>query len=302
MFSLNRTRLSHLALAAGAVLAAASPGHAESPPGTAHFVAPAPIPAAATSTAPPATPAMQAKPAQAPASPPLTCSAPAALLQLHDPLVRTARALAAGEPLTIVALGSSSTAGAGASSPAMNYPSQLEAYLKKRFPDAPITVLNRGVNGEETPDMMARFEAGVFAAHPQLVLWQVGTNSVLRDQPLKSHSVLLHEGIEQLKTAGLDVVLIDPQFAPKVLAKSETPDMVEQIAATAKDENIDLFHRFAVMRYWHETQHIPFEGFVSADGLHMSDWGYGCWAKLLGSALAEAATRPIASAAARRPH
>ena len=46
-----------------------------------------------------------------------------------------------------------------------------------------ITVLNRGVNGEETDNMMARFASGVIAAHPQLVLWQVGTNSVLRDRP-----------------------------------------------------------------------------------------------------------------------
>ena len=38
--------------------------------------------------------------------------------------------------------------------------------------------------------------------------------------------------------------------------------------------------------------------FVSPDRLHMNDWSYACWAKLLGAAIAEAATRPIASAAA----
>jgi acyl-CoA thioesterase-1 len=31
--------------------------------------------------------------------------------------------------------------------------------------------------------------------------------------------------------------------------------------------------------------------------LHMNDWGYGCVAKLLTGAIAEAATRPITSAA-----
>ena len=35
--------------------------------------------------------------------------------------------------------------------------------------------------GEEAADMLARFETGVIAEHPHLVLWQVGTNSVLRD-------------------------------------------------------------------------------------------------------------------------
>jgi hypothetical protein len=95
------------------------------------------------------------------------------------------------------------------------------------------------------------------------------------------------------------VVLIDPQFAPAVLAKSETPGMVEQIALAAKHENVALFHRFAVMRDWHDVQHLSFDTFVSPDHLHMNDWSYACLAKLLGGAIAEAATRPIAAAAVR---
>src|SRR5262252_2367181 len=206
------------------------------------------------------------------------------------------RRLIEGQPLTIVAIGSSSTAGAGASSAAATYPSRLAVELRARLPGREITVLNRGVNGEETSNMMARFSTDVLAAHPQLVLWQIGTNSVLRDHPLSPHAVALHEGIEQLKAAGADVVLIDPQFAPAVLAKSETPGMVEQIALAAKQEDVGLFHRFAVMRDWHDVQHLAFDSFVSHDHLHMNDWSYDCLAKLLGGAIAEAATRPIAAA------
>ncbi len=114
----------------------------------------------------------------------VACSAPTEVTRLNYPLRHAARRLASGEPLTIVAIGSSSTAGAGASSPAASYPSQLAAELKQRFPTHDVTVLNRGVNGETTEQMMARFTTGVIAAHPDLVLWQVGTNSVLRDRPL----------------------------------------------------------------------------------------------------------------------
>jgi lysophospholipase L1-like esterase len=228
---------------------------------------------------------------------PAACAAPAALAHFDQPLVHLMRRLANGQPLTIVAIGSSSTAGAGATSPAATYPSRLAVELQARFPAQEITVLNRGVNGEETNNMMARFAADVLPAHPQLVLWQLGTNSVLRDHPLNPHAVQLHDGIEQLKAAGADVVLIDPQFVPAVLAKSETPGMVDQIALTAKEENVDLFHRFAVMRNWHDVQHLPFDTFVSPDHLHMNDWSYACLAKLLGGAIAEAATRPIAAAA-----
>src|SRR5262249_44602985 len=60
-------------------------------------------------------------------------------------------------------------------------------------------VLNRGVNGEETPQMIARFDSAVITAHPDLVLWQVGTNSVMRDHSLNTHAALLRQGIAQLE-------------------------------------------------------------------------------------------------------
>jgi acyl-CoA thioesterase I len=262
-----------------------------------HKLTATPIPAA-TTVAPLTVPALATPAPGGPAGGgEIACRAPGRLARLEHPLWRTARRLAAGEPLVIVAIGSSSTAGAGASSPAASYPSRLAVELQKLLRGHDITVLNRGVNGEETPNMMARFATGVIAEHPQLVLWQVGTNSVLRDHPLKPHAVELREGIEQLKEAGADVVLIDPQYAPRVLAKAETPGMVDLIALAARDENVDLFRRFAIMRDWYENQHRSFDVFISRDGLHMNDWGYACWAKLLAAGIAEAASPPVASAA-----
>jgi hypothetical protein len=115
-------------------------------------------------------------------------------------------------------------------------------------------------------------------------------------------AAMLRDGIKKIKDAGADAVLMDMQFAPRVLAKSETPDMEDQIARAAKEDSIDLFNRFAVMRQWHDVQHMPFEAFVAPDGLHMNDWGYGCVAKLLAGAITEAATRPVASAATHTVH
>ena len=57
-----------------------------------------------------------------------------------------------------------------------------------------------------------------------------------------------------------------------------------------------MFQRFAIMKHWVERDNIPFEAMLSPDGLHMNDWSYACIAKLLGTAIAEAATRPIAAA------
>ena len=87
------------------------------------------------------------------------CDAPLDLIRLANPLPHIAQKVTAGEPITIVAIGSSSTAGAGASSPASTYPSRLEAELREHFPRLSITVINRGVGGEEVPDMLARFDS-----------------------------------------------------------------------------------------------------------------------------------------------
>jgi lysophospholipase L1-like esterase len=75
--------------------------------------------------------------------------------------------------------------------------------------------------------------------------------------------------------------------------------MVDLIALAARDEDVDLFHRFAIMHDWYEHQHRSFDVFISSDGLHMNDWGYACWAKLLAVGIAEAASPPLASLHAR---
>jgi acyl-CoA thioesterase I len=172
-------------------------------------------------------------------APTYACADRGSVTRLSYPLAHMARRLASGGSITIVALGSSSTAGAGASGPGASYPSRLEAELKGRFPHQAITVLNRGVNGEEAADMMSRFDESVAAAHPDVVLWQVGTNAVLRDNPLGPVDRLVHDGIARIKAIGADVVLIDPQFAPKVIIKPDADEMVGLISAAAKQASVN---------------------------------------------------------------
>lgn len=230
------------------------------------------------------------------------CVAPAELVRLDHPLLRTSQRLAAGLAITIVAVGSSSTQGAGASSPDRSYPSRLEAEFKAIYPRAQVRVVNRGVGGETMRDMLARFDTEVFPEKPDLVIWQVGSNSLLRDQPVGPSIELLIDGLNRIRSAGIDPILMNPQYAPKVIAKQESNRMVDMIDATARQARAGLFQRFAVMRYWRLTEDIPFSAFLSPDELHMNDWSYGCIGKLLAAAVAEAATRTTltATAGARR--
>jgi len=226
------------------------------------------------------------------------CTAPSELTRLDYTLKRTSQKVAGSQPIKIVAIGSSSTAGAGASSPAMNYPSRLQVELQTMMPRLPLTVINRGVNGEESREMLARFERDVFPEKPDLVIWQVGSNSVLRDRPLTEVPAPLNRGLKLLREHGADVVLMNPQYAPKVFTKHDVEGMVHLIAVTAKETSVDLFQRYALMRYWQLTEGLPFSAFLSPDELHMNDWSYGCVARLLAGAIHDAATRPTLTATA----
>jgi lysophospholipase L1-like esterase len=108
------------------------------------------------------------------------CPNPPALLSLHPTLIYVAAKLAKRDRLTILAMGSSSTEGVGASSPAATYPSRLEAELRKRFPGTDIRVINRGKGGEDAPEEVVRLERDVVTEDPDLVIWQIGTNAALR--------------------------------------------------------------------------------------------------------------------------
>jgi lysophospholipase L1-like esterase len=198
-------------------------------------------------------------------------------------LPHVAGKLASGAPVTIIAFGSSSTEGYGSTSPEFTYPNRLAAQLHRQYPSADITVINRGHGGEDAPEMMKRLRSSVLDMKPDLVIWQVGTNAVLRNLDPVETARLVSDGVAQILAAGADLVLVDPQYSPRVNERAQSASqMVRLLGKVAAIRHVGFFPRFEVMREWHEEQAIPIDKFVIADGLHMNDWGYACFAQLLG--------------------
>ena len=211
------------------------------------------------------------------------CPTPPALSSIMPTLTYVAAKLAKREKLTVLAMGSSSTQGVGASSPAAAYPSRLEAELRKRFPSVDIRVINRGKGGEDAPEELVRLERDVVVDDPDLVIWQIGTNAALRGLDPAVESDVLRRGIAVIKQSAADVVLMDLQYAPRVLASPAYPTMEKLIAEIAKRNRVGLFRRFEIMRHWQSaapgdappTATAPA---ISNDGLHMTDRSYACLA------------------------
>src|SRR5258706_4297061 len=144
------------------------------------------------------------------------CLCPAELVALGGALPHASAEIRDHQALRIVALGSSSTYGTGASVEAATYPSRLQAELTQMFPGVKLEVINKGVPGEIAADMVGRLAQDVLALSPDLVVWQTGTNDALRDLPVDEFARVTTDRLAQLHAANIDVLLMDAHYSPKL--------------------------------------------------------------------------------------
>jgi acyl-CoA thioesterase-1 len=219
--------------------------------------------------------------ASALAAPPEPCPstklAPLALTHLK-------RALKANQDVTIIALGSSSTAGVRASDVAHSYPAILQRELEQALPSSHIAVLNRGIGGQDAAEMLARLEKDVLAASPTVVIWQVGANGAMKGIDPDLFKRLVGGGVKHLMAAGIDVVLMDNQRAPAILASAQHAKIDEALAEIAVHRGAGLFTRGRLMDLWQQDG-FPYADFMSGDGVHHNDRGYACVARTLAATI-----------------
>jgi acyl-CoA thioesterase-1 len=213
-------------------------------------------------------------------------------------LPRSLAALQAGAALKIVAIGSSSTLGLWQGDPAKTYPGMLQDELRRLKPGVSLTVINSGRNADTIPGNIARFERDVLAHAPDLVIWQVGTNDVTWLQSGDSLTQKIVDGVRMLRASGADVILMDQQYAPVILA-SQYAKMQASIADAARQARVPLFSRFDLMRRAVDGG-LSITALTAWDGLHQSAAGYECVGRALARAIM-AATDGVARAPPKRP-
>ena len=229
-----------------------------------------------------ATPAL----AQAPEG----CPVSAEVVVANGGLAASRAAVTAGR-LTILAMGSSSIEGIGASRPELGFVPLLEAGLERRLTGVQVTVVNKGIGGETARETRLRLEREIAANRPDLVIWQLGTNEILRDRPMDDIFADFRAGEAVLDAADVDVLLIDPQRLPEATTndsfRGRNPalgEMSRLIALEGGRVGYAVLHRFQAMSGW---MGLP-RGGVGTDDLHLNDAGYACWAENTAEGLAEA--------------
>jgi acyl-CoA thioesterase-1 len=227
------------------------------------------------------------------------CRAPTVTFQAPALLTGLGRAEAL-RPLRIVAVGSSSTQGVGASGPSRTYPAQLALALADRLPGTTVEVLNKGIGGEVVADNLRRLDRDVLQQKPDLVIWQVGTNDALRGLPLDQVQAQLLDGIGQIKEQAAALLLMDPQPVPRAEDEQAIAAMSAMIAKVAKATGTPLFSRHERMLGWISGGALAVSTIYSKDGLHMTDASYHCLALDVADMLVPAG-EAVATAAAVVP-
>jgi acyl-CoA thioesterase I len=221
------------------------------------------------------------------AGPEHTCKAPHELVHFKAPLPGLARVLVGTGSIRIAALGSSSTAGTGASGPKSCYPARLQAELVERFPGRAVEVRNLGVGGQMAGDMLSRIEREVIPAAPTLVVWQTGVNDAVQHADLANFRAVLVKGIDRMRAAGIDVVLLDSQYFPKAEVTSGFSGYLDTMRQVAQEKGVPILHRFAIMKHLIATAQYTAEQMLAPDRFHQNDLSYGCLGHLLADAIVD---------------
>lgn len=210
-------------------------------------------------------------------------------------LPHVAARLAHHEPISIVAFGSSSTEGVGASTPAHAYPARLEADLAALVPAGEtVTVTNRGIGGEDADDMMRRLDRDVVAPKPDLVIWQTGTNDPLRGLPLDRFKAETRAGITAMRAAGIDVVLMEPQDCRLMRATPGAFAYLDAVRRIGAEMHVPVVRRYDMIHRWLADGSVTEATLMAPDGLHMADEGYErLAAELARELIAEAKPLPV---------
>lgn len=193
------------------------------------------------------------------------------------PLPRLEHQVRTDAPIRIVAFGSSSTQGVGASSAAASYPARLQAALTLRLP-VPVEVVNRGIGGQDADDMQARVPA-IVSERPDLVIWQTGSNDPLRGVPLDRFVQETREGIAAFRAAGIDVMLMEPQLCARLTGAPGSDRYRLALRQIGADMGVPVIRRYDLMRGWLDRKLITQAALMSGDGLHMADAGYAMLAE-----------------------
>ncbi|MDO9708342.1 SGNH/GDSL hydrolase family protein [Paracraurococcus lichenis] len=222
------------------------------------------------------------------------CQAPAELLEAGAPLPAMLHAVQAGA-LRVLVVGGASVLGPGTSGPAAAWPARLEALIAERRPGLRIEVVVRARRGISTAEAGALLAGEMARAPAQLVLWATGTESAVRGREVDEMVDALNEGLDALRAAGADAVLMDPQFSRFLRANANVEPYLDALRLVAAAHKVPLLRRWDLMRHWAETEQVDVERAPKPERVAATDRLNDCLAQAIAALLRDGAAEARAT-------
>jgi hypothetical protein len=194
----------------------------------------------------------------------------------------------AGKKIDIVVVGTNSSIIATTGGPAKAYPMRLEETLAKRLPGVAVAVTTLANPKYTSTDAEKVLEKVAVEQKPDLVIWQTGTVDAMRAVDLDEFRNALDDGLRVLRSANIDAVLMNMQFSPRTDQIIAIGSYADAIRLAALQHEVNVFDRFAVMKYWNELG--TFDLYAATKKTDIAEGVHYCIARLLSDLLIQAAT------------
>lgn len=204
--------------------------------------------------------------------------------------VRAALKRPAGR-LDILAVGSGTVLGPGATHPEDSFPYRMAEAIKAAAPQTVVELTVSGGRGLTAAAMLPLIDAALAQHAYQLVLWQTGTVEAVRSLPADALFKALQSGAERVGQAGADLVLIDPQFSRFLRANANLHPYESALTQAAALPGVNLFHRFELMRDWVDHGGVDLERAERNAREKTADTLHACLGRALARMVLEGAGR-----------
>jgi hypothetical protein len=173
-------------------------------------------------------------------------------IEHNFPLPKVAAAIAK-KNLSILVVGAGSSLLPGAEGVKNAYPMRLQGALQQNLPGVEVKVATDVKPKRTAKEMMKSMAAALAANKPSLVVWQTGTVDAMQGVEPDQFSQALEKGIGIARSAGADVIFMNPQYSPRTESMIALGTYAENMRWVALQQDVPLFDRFSIMKLWSDN-------------------------------------------------
>jgi hypothetical protein len=217
---------------------------------------------------------------------PAECRVAENLIVPNFPMAQVAHAIAAKQ-LNIFVLGAGSSQLPGPNGAKNAYPARLQHALAEKLPGVEIKLTTDVKSKRSAAEMANALAPTLAAAKPALMVWQTGTVDAMQSIDPDQFSEALDKGINVARSAGADVVLVNPQYSPRTESMIALGTYAENMRWVALQHEVPLFDRYSVMQLWADLG--TFDLNATTKKLDIAEHVHDCIGRLLADQVIEAA-------------